>query len=926
MADLEEYEMVDNPQVINNTRRSDTNPYAANIPDNFNPFDNDLFSSNGYNFKQRRREEDESDSETSLIFERLHISHDEDNFTNKETFINILNYYNTKAPSSKKMSYFLIFLGLLIWVGALVVYSQMKITDSSTWKWQTSLIQLGNENITINAYDVHRRNLTMDSIRHGKLSIGFRYVYWLNKQQYPSGGGPGYYLTLGPQLSYILINSHTESQEMFIKQAQFSYENNFFYIEDIILNPAKPIDDAKVYHIVKTDSLKQWRHSSFGLFWLYRPIFGTYIPIQPVMPGQETLKPKVLRKLHFAQFSPNGEKVLFGVDHDLYVLDINSLDVHRVTDSGSSEIFNGKPDWIYEEEVLSSDQFFWWSPDSQHVVFGQINDTQVMDYEIDYYVKDPNDVGLTYELSKSSRVNEINQYPIKKSLKYPKPGSKDPEVTIYDFSLISKQSKKLNCKLEKESIVYGGGWINKDYFHIKITDRRSKIMSKQVININDNSFTEIDKKDSEDFDGWFDKVSSILPVHNGYIDKIFVHGRSHLAYYENPLSTEPKLLSSSSEWDILEKAQVVYNEVEDVIYTLSNVNGSMDAHLIGISLSGDLKFILGGRQSGYFDFNSDDRGQFICLEYLGPELSWQKIINTADLHLHEESPDLINQYLDAVPYLNDLRKFQTQLSQYNLPTRRYHTVKLKDVSINMIEILPPNFNPNKKKKYPILVNVYGGPGSQTVTKEYNIGFNDVVSAVLDTIVLIIEPRGTNGQGWKYKSFAKNNIGFWEGRDIKTITSEYINKNKGIINKENVAIWGWSYGGFSTLKTLELDQGSVFKYGMAVAPVTNWLFYNSFYTERYMNLPTETDYISASINDIKALDGVKRFLIMHGTADDNVHLQNLLWLIDRLNINGTENYDIHIFTDNNHAINYHNGGIVVYDKLLRWLADAFIGKF
>ena len=131
-----------------------------------------------------------------------------------------------------------------------------------------------------------------------------------------------------------------------------------------------------------------------------------------------------------------------------------------------------------------------------------------------------------------------------------------------------------------------------------------------------------------------------------------------------------------------------------------------------------------------------------------------------------------------------------------------------------------------------------------------------------------------------------------------------------------------------MKTLEFDRGKTFKYGMAVAPVTNWLFYDSVYTERYMNPPKVNGNYEkyGRISDYKNFKSLKRFLLMHGTSDDNVHLQNLLWLLDKFNLGEVENYDVHFFPDSDHGIYYHNANSIVFDKLLHWLRDAFMGKF
>jgi dipeptidyl aminopeptidase/acylaminoacyl peptidase len=194
------------------------------------------------------------------------------------------------------------------------------------------------------------------------------------------------------------------------------------------------------------------------------------------------------------------------------------------------------------------------------------------------------------------------------------------------------------------------------------------------------------------------------------------------------------------------------------------------------------------------------------------------------------------------------------------------------------------------------------------------------------VVLFIEPRGTAGQGWRFRSWANNKIGYWEPRDIVKVTEQWLEND--FIDKQRTAVWGWSYGGFTTLKTLEYDGGNIFKYGMAVAPVTNWLFYDSIYTERYMNKPenNEEGYKISQISNVANLQKANRFLIMHGTADDNVHIQNTYSLLDLLDVGNVKNYDVHVFPDSEHSIYYHNANSIVYSKLSSWLKDAFYGDF
>jgi len=213
-----------------------------------------------------------------------------------------------------------------------------------------------------------------------------------------------------------------------------------------------------------------------------------------------------------------------------------------------------------------------------------------------------------------------------------------------------------------------------------------------------------------------------------------------------------------------------------------------------------------------------------------------------------------------------------------------------------------------------------------VTKAFHVDFQAYVASALEYIVVTVDGRGTGFIGRKARCIIRDNIGYWESRD--QIETAKIWAAKDYVDKSRIAIWGWSYGGFTTLKTLERDAGKTFSYGMAVAPVTNWRFYDSIYTERYMHTPQHNydGYENSTITDMAALSNNVRFLVMHGVADDNVHFQNSLTLLDRLDLSGVENYDFHAFPDSDHSILFHNANRMVYDRLRQWLIRAFNGEY
>jgi len=255
---------------------------------------------------------------------------------------------------------------------------------------------------------------------------------------------------------------------------------------------------------------------------------------------------------------------------------------------------------------------------------------------------------------------------------------------------------------------------------------------------------------------------------------------------------------------------------------------------------------------------------------------------------------------------------------------KYETIHVNGFDINVLERRPPHFDPNRK--YPVLFYLYNGPGSQMVEKKFRVDFQAYIASSLGYIVVTVDGRGTGFLGRDLRCVVRGVIGYYEAQDQIAVAKIWAKKN--YVDEERIAIWGWSYGGFMTLKTLELDGGETFKYGMSVAPVTDWRFYDSIYTERYMHTPQHNaaGYDNSSIHDVKSLAKNVRFLMMHGVADDNVHMQNSLTLLDKLDLAGVENYDVHVFPDSDHSIYFHNANRIVYDKLSSWLVNAFNGEW
>lgn len=374
--------------------------------------------------------------------------------------------------------------------------------------------------------------------------------------------------------------------------------------------------------------------------------------------------------------------------------------------------------------------------------------------------------------------------------------------------------------------------------------------------------------------------------HDGYVDEIIVDGDNHLAYY-TPLDTDKPIILTKGKWEVDEAPSSV-DLGNNLVYFVSTQKSSIERHVYSVKLDGtDLRPLTDVTSDGYYDVDFSKHGTYALVSYRGPGIPYQKMISTP----------VSGQNLNLTWMENE--QLHTMAKTHELPTLHYSTVNIDGVDLNVVERRPPHFNPNKK--YPVLFYVYGGPGSQLVKKTFNVDFQNYIAGAMDYIVVTVDGRGTGFIGRKARTIVRGNLGYWEAHD--QIETAKIWGQKKYVDDSRIAIWGWSYGGFMTLKTLEQDGGRTFKYGMAVAPVTDWRFYDSVYTERYMHTPQNNHggYENATVSNVTALAQNVRFLVMHGSADDNVHIQNTLTLIDRLDLASVENYDVHVYPDSDHSI-------------------------
>ncbi|CAI2041884.1 hypothetical protein SEUBUCD646_0H02550 [Saccharomyces eubayanus] len=807
----------------------------------------------------------------------------------------------------EKRSYVLLFalIALLI-LFLMVILIPTKFTFSKTTPAQTSPAGSG----------LNKRSFSIENVLNGDFSIPEDTFHFIAPPQSLKShdSDPGLYFTtkeIDGQTHFIAKQLFDDTFQVNLGGNRFQYEGVEFTANSIQIN----------YNLDKlifgTDIDPEFRHSSKGYYWIKDLSTGT---IEPILPPDEAADGNVhgLLKLSYAHFSPAYNYIYFVYENNLFLQQGNSRYAKKLTHDGSKNIFNAKPDWIYEEEVLASDQAIWWAPDDSKAVFARFNDTGVEDIQLNHYT------------------NTKEPYLSSSKIKYSKPGSKNPKFDLFLINLQNEVLYSVNTGGQKDSILYNGKWISPDSFRFEITDRNSKVLDVKVYDVPSSKLLTVRTTDSNSFNGWIEKTKDILRIppkpesertEYGYID---IHadnnGFNHLFYYPTIFAKDGIQLTKGN-WEVTGNGIIGYEYETDTVFFTANEIGTMSQHLYSTSFNpatiGKLQVMQNPSDKyDFYDFELSSSGRYAISKKLGPGAP-VKVAGPLT-----EVLDLTNANGDSVVQLTRDRKFKETIKGYDLPITSYKSMVLSDgIEINYIEIKPANLDP--KKKYPILVNIYGGPGSQSFTTKSSLAFEQSVASGLDAIILQIEPRGTGGKGWSFRSWARGRLGYWEPRDIIEVTKKFLQKNKPHIDENKVAIWGWSYGGFVSLKTVELDNGETFKYTMAVAPVTNWTLYDSIYTERYMNQPSENEegyFDISTIKNYKSFESLKRLFVMHGTSDDNVHIQNTFRFVDQLNLLGLANYDMHIFPDSDHSIRHHNAQKIVFQKLYYWLKDAFDGRF
>jgi dipeptidyl-peptidase-4 len=643
-----------------------------------------------------------------------------------------------------------------------------------------------------------------------------------------------------------------------VEGKELKVDTSVLDIQNYTLSP----DENQV--LIETDIEPIYRRSSRAYFFLYNL---TTKSLQAIFPG---------KKVSLASFSPDGKWVAFCFENNLYLQDVATGKVRPVTQTGKANaLIHGSSDWVYEEE-FEYWKAFHWSPDSKKIAFLSFDELQVPTYNMQLWT------GL---------------YPKDYTFKYPKAGEKNSKVDLSVFDLATGRTLSIEEGSENDQYIARMQWTkNPNLVSVRRMNRLQNKIDLLHIDATNGAVQTVFTETSPTF---FEINDALTYLDNG---KEFVYstdksGYQHLYLY----GMDGKLIRpiTSGNWEVADFFGV--DEKKGLIYFLSTEDASIQKQLYSVSLSGKNKTRLTkGTGTHSISFHP----------------SFAYFIDNH--HSSGQPPVYTLCQSDGKPIkvLENNQKLLDRLKNYVISPKTFFEITTeKGVRLNASMIKPADFDPTKK--YPVLMHCYGGPGHQLVTDAWGGPdfFWEQVLVSKGYIIVCVDNRGTGGKGSEFRKATYAQLGKLECED-QIDAAKYL-AGQAYVDPARIGIWGWSFGGYLT--SLCMTKGAdVFKTGIAVAPVTNWRFYDSIYTERYLKLPSEN---ASGYDDNSPVTYANRlkgnYLLVHGTGDDNVHFQNAVSMVNAL-VKANKQFESFYYPNRNHGIAGGNTRLHLYTQMTDFL--------
>ncbi len=672
-------------------------------------------------------------------------------------------------------------------------------------------------------------------------------------------------------VSSILFNSYgqvkktgTSNDEMFIREegqnlVVYSYRTGLV-VETLLSSndlgnnfkfDSYSVSENRRYILLGTEEEKIYRHSSKSYYFLFDRTTKKLTPLAPKEKGKQ----------QEATFSPNSKMVAFVRDNNLFVYTILSNTETQISfDGRKGEIINGIPDWVYEEE-FSFSRAYEWSPASDAIAFWRFDEKNVKSYDM--------------------TIMDKNLYPKVVSFKYPKAGEENSSVQIKVANL-NIAGKTIMIPIQEEDFyVPRLTWTKaENKLAIHVVNRKQNhykiLLADALLGVTSTIYEETDPSYVQQID---DQKVFFLPDSKNYIVKNETDGWMHLYMY-NYQGRKVNQITSGN-WEVIDVIGV--DPIDKKIYYTSTEDGELQCQLYSISFNGGDKKRL-TQEDGTHKITMSESCMFYQDNYSATNIP--PIIT-----LHSSNGKLVRTIKDNTAELEKIK------NDSKAPRKEFFTFTTSEgVELNGYILYPYNFD--SSKKYPILMTQYSGPGSQQVSDSYD--GNAWTRPLSDNgyIIGCVDGRGTGRRGAEFRKITYGNLGYYELID-QVEAAKYFG-SLPFIDKNRIGIYGWSFGGFMALNAI-LKAPDVFAVAISVAPVTSWRFYDTIYTEIYNGLPQENPEGYDNNSPLNFASGLKgKLLLVHGTGDDNVHIQNTYRMIEEL-VKAQKDYSLLIYPDKNHSM-------------------------
>lgn len=581
-------------------------------------------------------------------------------------------------------------------------------------------------------------------------------------------------------------------------------------------------------------------------------------------------------KVMIPTFSPDGRMCAFVKDNNIWIRKFDfDTEVQVTKDGALNKILNGTTDWVYEEEFAVTNLMAW-SPDSEYLAYVRTDETEVPEYSMQVYGE-----GL---------------YPSYYNFKYPKAGQKNSTVSVKAYSVQTRDTKHLDVPMD------GDGYIpriiftrNASQLAVMTLNRHQNIFNMYYVNPKSGVSRLILREENECYvdSEW---LSSIHFLSNGFTYVSEQDGYAHIYLY-SPTGVLQKQITKGN-WDVTRL--IGYDETTKNTYYESAEESPLRRAVYKIDAKGVKTRLTpkDGTNSAAFSANY----AYFVNRYSNANTPMKITVNETKSR-------------KVLRTLQDNAELRERLAQYRFGKKEFFTLTTKSgFELNAWMVKPANFD--ESKKYPVMMTQYSGPNSQQVLDSYSFDWEQYLAAN-GIIVVCVDGRGTGARGEAFRKCTYLRMGEKESQD--QVEAAQALGQYPYVDAGRMAIWGWSFGGYNTLMALSVGHGT-FKVGIAVAPPTDWKYYDTVYTERYMRTPQENfdGYAATSpLKKVKDLEG--KLLLIHGTADDNVHFMQSMEYAEAL-VQAGKQFDMHVYKDRNHGISGGNTRYHLYTKMSNYLFE------